>query len=98
MAWEPSGKFLYECTSGEIDAYTISAASGVPTLIPGSPFAVGIAPTSLAIDPTGKYLYAASQSDTVMAYKIDNLSGSLSSIANGSVATGTFPISIAVSN
>ena len=98
MAWEPSGKFLYECTSGEIDAYTISAASGVPTLIPGSPFAVGIAPTSLAIDPTGKYLYVASQSDTVMAYKIDNLSGSLSFIANGSVATGTFPISIAVSN
>jgi 6-phosphogluconolactonase (cycloisomerase 2 family) len=65
MAIDPSGKFLYAGyqfvvvnvgIDGGLVAYSIDAASGELTAVPGSPFSVGGVPNSVAIDASGRYV------------------------------------------
>jgi 6-phosphogluconolactonase len=65
MVIDPSGKFLYAGyefalanvgKDGGVAAYSIDAASGALTAVPGSPFSVGGVPNSVAIDASGKFL------------------------------------------
>jgi len=65
MVIDPIGKFLYASyqffvvnvgDDGGVAAYSIDAASGALTAVPGSPFSVGGVPNSVAIDASGKFL------------------------------------------
>jgi 6-phosphogluconolactonase (cycloisomerase 2 family) len=95
----PSGGFLYavnengpyQTTSvpsqydGSISAFTVDSETGALTEVAGSPFAAGINPISMAIDPTGHFAYASSTSYTtgyesyaqILGYVIDPSSGVL---------------------
>ena len=67
IAADPAGKFLYVANYGAgggntVSAYMINASSGALTQVSGSPFTIGSSgsgPIALAVDPTGKFLYAA---------------------------------------
>lgn len=89
--------FVGHCSSSAIDVYTVNASTGALSLTSGSPFATNIGSNAFAIDPTDQYLYATSSADAVVAFAIDGATGSLTAVPNGSVAAGTSPISIAVS-
>lgn len=65
MAIDLTGKFLYVPyqfvvvnvgNDGGLAAYSIDAASGALTAVPGSPFGIGGVPSSVAIDASGKFL------------------------------------------
>jgi len=60
---DPTGKFLYvvHYSDQNIDTYTIDAATGALTKVPGSPFSSGTGyPKSFTLDPTGRFAYATS--------------------------------------
>jgi 6-phosphogluconolactonase (cycloisomerase 2 family) len=73
LATDSTGTYLYIArsgTNGGIAVYTIGGG-GVLTAIGGSPFAAGNRPFSIALDKTGKYLYAANRTDgTISGYTI----------------------------
>ena len=72
---------------------------GALSPVPGSPFAAGAQPSSILIDPTGKFAYVAnSGADTVSAYTIDAGSGALTALPAAAIATGQAPLALAVSN
>jgi 6-phosphogluconolactonase len=91
LATTPNGQFLYGAdATGLIYAFSIDSATGVPTLIPGSPFGSG--PNyqlyQLAIDPTGKFLYASNDNDpvdSILAFTIEP-SGALTPVPNSPFA------------
>jgi 6-phosphogluconolactonase len=63
-----------------VSAFAIDARTGVPTPVPGSPFAiaVGTAPTSVTVDRTGRFAYTANQvSNSVSRFDIDPATGAL---------------------
>ena len=65
-------QFAYVANSGDntVSAYSIGA-NGALTPVPGSPFAAGSEPVSVAVDPTGKFAYVANPSgNNVSAYSI----------------------------
>jgi hypothetical protein len=65
-------QFVYVANAGDntVSAYTVGA-DGFLTPIPGSPFAAGSFPESVAVDPTGKFAYVANFSaNNVSAYSI----------------------------
>lgn len=68
---DPSGHNVYigmarfSGSLGEIQGFSISAG-GTLTELPGSPFLVNGTPSALAIHPTGKYLYASSDSGVLL--------------------------------
>jgi len=73
LAAAPNGRFLYGAdATGSIDAFGVDSATGVPTAIPGSPFASGMN-FQLVVDPSGKFLYASDDdsSGRVLAFTID---------------------------
>jgi 6-phosphogluconolactonase (cycloisomerase 2 family) len=62
-------------------AFTIDAASGNLTPVPGSPFPAGTEPDGVTTDPKGKFAYVANlASDNVYAYAIDSSSGALTPV------------------
>jgi len=86
---DSTGTYLYVArggTNGGIAVYTIGGG-GVLNPISGSPFAAGNRPFSLAIDKTGKYLYAANRTDgTISGYTIST--GALTAISGSPFVSG----------
>jgi 6-phosphogluconolactonase (cycloisomerase 2 family) len=102
---DPTGKYLYASATsnghGAVAAFTIDQTNGALTPLPGSPFLTptypgctsfcSISPTDLAVDPTGKYLYAAENiQDSVDGFKIDPTTGSLTNLPGSPYAEGRF--------
>ena len=104
----PSGKFVYVTNSGDsydgddgsVAMYTVNATTGALSSTgtingncPGLCF-----PTSVVLDPSGKFAYVASGgggfSFNVEMYTINATTGALTSM--GTIAAGTDPVSIAV--
>ena len=114
---DPSGKFAYVASSGDvwdIDfgsvlTYTINPTTGALTSTAGGISGTGINGTpeffnSVALDPSGKFAYAADGgafppgsaggSSSVSMYTINGTTGALTSM--GMIAAGTGPDSVAV--
>jgi DNA-binding beta-propeller fold protein YncE len=75
----------------------IDAPSGGLTPVPGSPFAAGLNPVSIAVEPSGKFAYVANNLDhSVSAYSLDPASGAMTSIAGSPFNVPDFPLSVTV--
>ena len=94
---DPAGEFVYVATSlsNNVSAYRIGF-NGALTPVPGSPFATGLAPVSIAIAPAARYAYVASKiSNNVSAYSISS-NGALTPVPGSPFPAGIGPISVAV--
>jgi 6-phosphogluconolactonase (cycloisomerase 2 family) len=111
VAVDPCDRFVYvsDNLANKISAYTICSQVVVGTcpnadgsLLPvsGSPFALtGSAngPGPLVVDPFGNNVYVVGTlSNTVSAFKISPISGSITALNPATVATGLQPTSIAI--
>jgi len=94
---DPSGRFAYATNydSDDISAYSINSSTGALTPIAGSPFrfpTLNGAPSGLAIDLSGRFLYATdSNNNYVVAFSIDNSTGALTPISGSPFASGAGP-------
>jgi len=76
--------------SNNLNAYSISAATGALTQVTGSPFAGDTGPRGVAVNPSGTFLYMANESSNdVSAYTIDASSGALTPVAGSPFPAGT---------
>jgi 6-phosphogluconolactonase len=102
VAVDPTGKFAYvtsidDNVSGYVSGYAIDPNTGALTAISGSPFAAGVAPISVAVDPTGRFAYVANgNSNNVSAYTIDPTTGALTVTSGSPFATLGNPDSVTV--
>jgi len=81
---DQTGKFLYTATSVGISAFTVSSTTGALSSIGGSPFFDGIDLRESAIHPSGKFVYAISNtigSNTISVFSINSSSGALTPVA-----------------
>jgi YVTN family beta-propeller protein len=100
VAVDPSGRFAYAASNafsvgetGNVFMYTINATTGALTSI--GTIAAGTSPSSVAVDPSGKFAYVANaDSNTVSMYTINATTGALTSI--GTIGAGLRPRSVAV--
>ena len=80
--------YLAESTSNNLAGYSVDIGSGLLSNAPGAPFAADAEPSSVVIEPGGRFLYAASQSAQVVDIFSINL-------ANASLTgLGTQPTSL----
>jgi 6-phosphogluconolactonase len=86
--------------NNSVSGYSIGA-DGALTPVPGSPFAAGDEPVSVAVDPTGKFAYLTNVGNgpvegTVSAYRVGS-DGALTPVPGSPFATtGIGPNSVAV--
>ena len=101
VAVDPPGQFVYVANSlsDNVSAFTIDASSGELTPVIGSPFttgATGAGPLSVAVDPSGQFVYVAnSGSASVLAFTIDTSTGALTPVSGSPFQVGNIPISVA---
>lgn len=87
VAVDPAGNFVYVAnlgvpiSNGNVSGYRVDPATGILTPVNGSPFSAGVGPISVAIHPTGKFIYVGSEiSGDVSAFAIDPTTGALSTV------------------
>ena len=90
IAIDPAGKFAYVAnygkgSTGYVSAYAISSSSGALEQVKGSPFPAGFYVDCIAVDPTGKFVYAGLNSGfssygDLYAYVIHRDSGALTPV------------------
>src|ERR1700678_3045175 len=105
---DPSGKFAYAADGGalpsgsfggsnNVSMYTIDSTTGALTLM--GAIAAGDGPDSVAVDPSGKFVYVTNENESfgpagsVSMYTLDATTGTLTSI--GTIAAGAQPVSVA---
>jgi 6-phosphogluconolactonase len=88
--------------------YAQNTTSGVLTPLSGTTYnttlgtwqgyPAGVAPSAIATDPTGRYVYVADQnSNQIYGYAIDNqVSGNLKALVSSPYGTGLFPVSLVI--
>jgi 6-phosphogluconolactonase len=104
IAIDPTGKFLYVAisdsgsgTSTTIDGFLIDPSTGSLTKMPASPFQVATTPVSIAIDPSGRFLYVSCFNPAVIgAFMIDPDAGTLSAVQGSPFAAPGFPLFVLV--
>ena len=107
VAISSAGGFLYVANSGtnnisalaicDIQSATCPTPNGTLTEVSGSPFAAGIDPVAIAVDPGFNFLYVVNQqSAQVSEYSYSTGTGALTALTNPTIATGTTPVSIGV--
>ncbi len=98
MAAPLNAQFVYvaNANSNNISGYSLGA-NGALTPVPGSPFATGRNPASVAVDPTATFVYVANEDNpgSVSAYSIGS-NGALTPIAGSPFAAGSEPESVVV--
>ena len=95
IAGEPSGKFIYVADIDAIDGYVIDANSGALSPIAGSPFLTASSPQSIAVDPSGTFLYASGYQDSVIfGFSVDSGTGSLTALVGSPFPSVPQPTSI----
>jgi 6-phosphogluconolactonase (cycloisomerase 2 family) len=76
--------------------YSINTGTGTLAALSGSPLSTDTSPESLAVDPAGRFLYAANvtAANEVTSYSITPSSGALTPAS--SIGSGTFPLNIVI--
>lgn len=100
IAVSPSGTYLYVGGQGDIvnpataviTIFPINQATGAP--LASSSYSSGYS-ISLAIDPTGQFLYSVGAGN-LAGYSIDSSNGSLRSLSGSPYTTGADPFSVAM--
>ena len=91
---DPFGKFLYaisNTTLNTISVFAINSSSGVLTPIAGSPFQLPIAGVaySMAVHPSGKFLYVSfPQTEQIAAWSVNSSTGVLTIVPGSPFVSG----------
>jgi 6-phosphogluconolactonase len=99
IAEDPSARFVYITDEATNVLYgNVVNTNGSLVAMTNGPFATGIFPVGLTIDPRGQFLYVANfTSSTVGAYAIDQATGTpVGSVGSASTATDTAPTCVTV--
>jgi 6-phosphogluconolactonase (cycloisomerase 2 family) len=99
IAEDPSARFVYITDEATNQLYgNVVANNGSLVAMTNGPFATGIFPVGLTIDPRGQFLYVANfSSNTVGAYAIDVASGTpVGSVGSASTTVDTAPMCVTV--
>ena len=100
--YHPSEQFAYiaDEDSGKVSGFIVHAANGKLTRIEGSPFTAGKSgPTSVAVDPAGRFLYATNQfggDNDVAGFSIDCETGKLTPVPGSPFTAGSGPSAVAI--
>jgi 6-phosphogluconolactonase (cycloisomerase 2 family) len=91
--FHPSGESLYvpafpaDSSTGQVAAFAVDRSTGALTPLSGSPHATGVGAGSVALAPSGKFLFVANQGSqgigagaSISAFEIDRSTGSLTAL------------------
>jgi DNA-binding beta-propeller fold protein YncE len=76
-----------------VSQYTIGAGGGLSAMTPAM-VGTGIAPTSVTVDPTGRYAYVVNAGDNNVSQYTIGAGGALSAMTPATVGTGAIPYSL----
>jgi DNA-binding beta-propeller fold protein YncE len=107
VAPDPSGKFggfvyvvdsaIFSPSVSGVLMYSMDPTTGNLTHIGSGSVAAGTQPSSVAVDPSGRFAYVGnSGSNNVSMYAINSTNGALTPIGAGTIPAGTSPASVAV--
>jgi len=97
VATNLQGTLIYSANlwTSNIGGFTVDPGTGALTSIPESPFG-GSNPFGIAVDPSGRYFYAADYYSGLRVYSIDSSTGALTEIQGSPFSTEWGPIALSI--
>ena len=96
----PVGTYLYVANAGSdtVAAFAVDTSNGSLTPLSPATFATGKGPSSIAVDPTGRFIYVANNggSNDVSAFSVDTATGLLTPLVGSPFPAGANPLSLAL--
>jgi 6-phosphogluconolactonase (cycloisomerase 2 family) len=97
LALDPAEHFLYAALPAGFTGFSIDQVTGGLTEITVTPFTAGTIPASLAVSPSGQFLYVANLgSNNVSVFSLDATTGQPTQITNSPFAAGTRPAFVTI--
>jgi DNA-binding beta-propeller fold protein YncE len=90
----PRFAYVANLNDGTLSAFTVNAATG--QLRHNGYVLAGVNPSSVTVDPAGKFVYTANKGGGVSGYAINASTGALSPVPNSPYAAGTNPVAASV--
>ena len=84
LTTDPAGNLLFSANqvSSNVSAYTISHTTGALNQVANSPFGTGgVNPQTIAVDPTGQFLFVANAAGSIAVFSIIPGTGQLTALA-----------------
>ncbi len=98
MAFSASGNlFAFTNTGNSIVSVFSVGSDGALTAVPGSPFATGLYPSSVAFSASGNLLATANTGNNTVSVISVGSEGALTAVPGSPFATGSYPVSAAFS-
>ena len=95
ITYRPEFAYVANANSNNISGYRVNPTTGVLTKLSGSPFASGLEPLGIAVDPYYRFAIVVNvDSLTVSSYTINSSSGALAAV--NSPSTSGAPVYVAV--
>jgi len=96
----PLGPYLYVANAGSdtVSAFAVDSSTGSLTPLSPATFATGKGPSSIEVDPTGRFLYVANNggSNDISVFSVDLSTGLLTPVAGSPFPAGASPLSLAL--
>jgi 6-phosphogluconolactonase (cycloisomerase 2 family) len=99
IAADPTSRFVYVTDRATNQVYgNLVIAGGLLQPMQNSPFATGLLPVAVTVDPRGKYMFVANFNDnSVSAYAIDQSTGApVGSVGSSATKVGTGPTCLSI--
>jgi 6-phosphogluconolactonase len=94
------GTYLYVANAGSdtVSAFAVDPSTGSLTPLSPATFATGKGPSSIAVDPIGRFIYVANNggSNDVSVFSVDIIWGLLTPVAGSPFPAGAKPLSLAL--
>jgi 6-phosphogluconolactonase len=93
----PSGNFLYmaDFDVDGVRVFPIASDGSLGAAVASSPFATGLGPRAIALDPTGKFAYVINDGDSnVTAFTVNAATGELTFAGNTDTGVGPFDLTV----
>jgi 6-phosphogluconolactonase (cycloisomerase 2 family) len=101
VATDPSGDFLFSCISGTtpstVNSYSINSSTGALTELSAYTLPPNVLCSTVAVEPTGRFVYVLYGNTSVAALTINNSTGALTLVTGGTYAAGVNPAAIVFS-
>lgn len=89
--------FLEGGGAGMVHVFSVNSSTGAITEDLGSPYAAGVNPEYLVVDPTGRFVYVANEeSEDVTAFSVDASTGALTEMPGAPFSIGAAPAALGI--
>jgi 6-phosphogluconolactonase (cycloisomerase 2 family) len=96
LAVDPTGRYAFVGggTPATMRVYALDQSSGVASPLPANTISIPFAPNTMAMHPSGSFMYAGSGSTTFLGFRVNSATGAVSLLSSPSFSGNAYAVAV----